>query len=153
MNTTGTALLGLTVGCAQCHDHKFDPISQREYFQLYAFFNNQDEPTLPIPTPEQQAALDTHAARLRQLEADLAALRTSDRSPEPESTDTTPAELTRIEAQLKKPQKSKPSTDTTLVLTELRELRPSYVRGAASSKLREAPAVLILRERPWREEG
>ena len=47
--TTGTAFLGLTVACAQCHDHKFDPITQREYYELFAFFNNADEPTLEIP--------------------------------------------------------------------------------------------------------
>ena len=53
VNTTGTVFLGLTVGCCQCHDHKFDPLSQREYYQLFAFFNSCDEPTLELPTPEQ----------------------------------------------------------------------------------------------------
>ncbi|WP_425398543.1 DUF1553 domain-containing protein [Aeoliella sp.] len=42
VNTTGTAFLGLTVGCAQCHDHKYDPLSQKEYFELFAFFNSID---------------------------------------------------------------------------------------------------------------
>src|SRR5262245_23265767 len=54
-NTTGVAFLGLTVGCAQCHEHKYDPISQREYYQLYAFLNNADEPRLDVPTAEQIA--------------------------------------------------------------------------------------------------
>ncbi len=46
--TTGTVWLGLTVGCAQCHDHKFDPIAQKEYYRLFAFLNNQDEPTMKV---------------------------------------------------------------------------------------------------------
>ncbi len=46
--TTGTVWLGLTVGCAQCHDHKFDPIAQTDYYRMFAFFNNQDEPTLKV---------------------------------------------------------------------------------------------------------
>jgi hypothetical protein len=48
VNTTGAVWLGLTVGCCQCHNHKFDPITQREYYQLFAFFNNQDEPKLSL---------------------------------------------------------------------------------------------------------
>ena len=43
VNTFGTAMLGLTLECARCHDHKFDPITQRDYFSLFAFFNNIDE--------------------------------------------------------------------------------------------------------------
>ncbi|MBL8891688.1 MAG: PSD1 domain-containing protein [Planctomycetaceae bacterium] len=46
--TTGTVWLGLTIGCAQCHDHKFDPISQAEFYRLFAFFNQQDEPKLKV---------------------------------------------------------------------------------------------------------
>ncbi|MFA6545494.1 MAG: DUF1549 domain-containing protein, partial [Limisphaerales bacterium] len=53
VNTTGAAWLGLTVGCMQCHDHKFDPLSQKEYYGLFAMLNNQDEPDLPLATPEQ----------------------------------------------------------------------------------------------------
>jgi hypothetical protein len=49
--TTGTVWLGLSVGCAQCHDHKFDPIAQKEYYRLFAFLNNQDEPTMKVFDP------------------------------------------------------------------------------------------------------
>ncbi|RMF45088.1 MAG: DUF1553 domain-containing protein, partial [Planctomycetota bacterium] len=70
VNTFGAAFLGLTLECARCHDHKYDPISQREYYQLAAFFNSIDEsglyshfteatptPTLLLPTPEQTEEL------------------------------------------------------------------------------------------------
>lgn len=50
-NTVGKALLGITMECAQCHDHKFDPISQKEYFQLYSFFNNISEYGIEESTP------------------------------------------------------------------------------------------------------
>ena len=54
--TTGTVWLGLTVGCAQCHDHKFDPIEQKEYYEFFAFFNNQEEPSLTLYPPEVDSA-------------------------------------------------------------------------------------------------
>lgn len=46
IETLGTALLGMTLSCARCHDHKYDPISQKEYFRLFAYFNNTSEPSL-----------------------------------------------------------------------------------------------------------
>jgi hypothetical protein len=48
-NTLGTVWLGLTVGCAQCHTHKYDPITQREYYSLYAFFNSINEVDVDAP--------------------------------------------------------------------------------------------------------
>ena len=74
--TTGTAFLGLTVGCAQCHDHKFDPISQKEYYELFSFFNNQDEPNIPAPTHQESLKLVTWESRndaLKQAMADYEA--------------------------------------------------------------------------------
>jgi hypothetical protein len=50
--TTGSVWLGLTIGCAQCHDHKFDPIAHKEYYQMFAFLNNQDEPELKVFDPK-----------------------------------------------------------------------------------------------------
>ena len=74
VNTTLTVWMGTSIACAQCHTHKFDPLTQREFFQLYAFLNNtadadrgDESPTLPFWTPEL-------TAKKKQLEADVAAL-------------------------------------------------------------------------------
>lgn len=48
VSTTGVVFLGLTLGCARCHSHKYDPVSQQEFYQIFAFLNNQDEPTQTV---------------------------------------------------------------------------------------------------------
>ncbi len=69
--TTGSVFLGLTLGCARCHDHKFDPISQKEYFQFFAFFNDADEPTLEMGTPDEIKRFKTLKPKLDKMESDL----------------------------------------------------------------------------------
>lgn len=68
--TTGTAFLGLTVGCAQCHTHKFDPITHREYYGLMAYLDNADEPEFVVPDEAAAARERGHHQRAsEQLEA------------------------------------------------------------------------------------
>jgi len=85
VDTTSTVFLGLTIGCARCHDHKYDPIAQREYYQLFAYFNNIPErgnaqkfgnspPLMKAPTPAQQE-------ELRKLDNALAAAEKSFTAP------------------------------------------------------------------------
>ena len=50
VSTTGSAFLGLTLGCARCHTHKYDPITHTEFYQLFALLNNCDEPTIEVPS-------------------------------------------------------------------------------------------------------
>src|SRR5262245_22733548 len=54
MDAVGRTWLGLTIACAQCHNHKYDPISQQDYYQLFAFLNHDDEPFIDVPTSEEQ---------------------------------------------------------------------------------------------------
>lgn len=73
VNTTGATFLGLTIGCAQCHMHKYDPITQREYYQVFALFNTCDEPSIPLPSPIQEAEQDQIATELASVTAKLKA--------------------------------------------------------------------------------
>ncbi len=70
-NVTSTVWLGLTMGCAQCHTHKFDPISHTEYFRFLAFMNNADEPELELPSAAETKRRTELEASIRKLESDL----------------------------------------------------------------------------------
>ena len=69
--TTGATWLGLTLGCAQCHTHKFDPLTHREYFQLMAFMNNADEPDIDLPQADAEEQQKKNTALAAKLLAEL----------------------------------------------------------------------------------
>src|SRR5262245_1432044 len=69
VSTTGSVWLGLTVGCARCHSHKYDPISQVEFYQLFALLNHCDEPTIEVPTRWQRE--HNELARREQMRAQI----------------------------------------------------------------------------------
>jgi len=80
--TTGAVWLAHTVGCARCHDHKYDQLSQREYYGLFAFFNNADESNTRVGSSDEALAKferenASHLAKLRALEKKLATARAS----------------------------------------------------------------------------
>lgn len=116
--TTSTVFLGLTVSCSQCHDHKFDPILQKEYYQMFAFLNNADEPTLNLPSPEEEKKLSDHKAKIKALEQEVAAAGK-------EGADK--AELKKKQGELAKLKKSAPSVTTTMVMEELKKPRETFL--------------------------
>jgi hypothetical protein len=68
VDTIGKAFLGLTLNCCQCHNHKFDPFTQKEYYQLFAFLNNDDESFMEVPTPEQTRQREEIVKQVHALE-------------------------------------------------------------------------------------
>src|SRR5262249_32936487 len=90
--------MGLTLGCAQCHSHKFDPITQKEYYRFFAFFNQTEDsdrgdeaPTMPLPTEEQKT-------KMAALKNEIAALEAKGDAPEVKAErDKKKAELAKIQ--------------------------------------------------------
>ncbi len=83
VDTNGTVLMGLSVGCARCHDHRYDPISSKDYYGMFAFFNNLDGPAMDgnvpqhppvvkVPTPEQASAYYKVEKEIGDLQAQIA---------------------------------------------------------------------------------
>ena len=155
--TTGSVWLGLTIGCAQCHDHKFDPIAQREFYQLFAFFNNQDEPSIKVFPPgvseeglnkQRQAAKQSLVALLGRQIDDQAAWEQS----------LTEDEQEQLPAAAKKALETKRDdrklSDRLALFAaspaganeEFRELRKQYER--LNAQLQSAPTTMVLRELP-----
>ena len=140
----GTAFLGLTLGCAVCHDHKYDPVTQKDFYQLSAFFNNFDTtpetpgksthpPFIQLPTPAQSEHLKQLASQIAAINAELKLLKEAETSGEKEAV---AAKLKHKEAELKTLTQQNAdlnaSIQVSLVSKERTEIRPAYIltRGA-----------------------
>ena len=71
VNTTGTVWLGMTIGCANCHTHKYDPVTHVDYFRMMAFFDGADEPVMDIPDAEIARRRSEHEKKIAEAEAAL----------------------------------------------------------------------------------
>lgn len=118
VNTTATVWLGSTLACAQCHNHKYDPFTQKEYYQFFAFFNNADEPTLKLASAAQLAREKQLSADVARLEAEL---KTRAHTPELKAVREQLAESRKAEEALEK------GIPTTLVMQERAQPRETHV--------------------------
>jgi hypothetical protein len=142
--TTGAVFMGLTLACARCHDHKYDPITQREFYQLFAFLNNVDEidkeddrkyfnrPFLELPTPEEKVKLAAWRAQFDALTRELEDYK---------KTNPPPGDLAlkEREANLRALENRKPKITSTLVMRELDQPRQSYIHLGGDFTRKGAP--------------
>jgi mono/diheme cytochrome c family protein len=134
VNTTMEVWMGTTMGCAQCHNHKYDPFTQAEYYKLFAFFNNtedrgrSDEPILELPTPAEAAQRRRVGVAIARLAAPLV-------TPQPLLTAAlTGAARKRLMALRKQEGAIKPAS--TLIMKELPKPRTTHIliRGSYTNK-------------------
>ena len=131
VETTAAVWMGLTIGCARCHDHKYDPISQQDYYRLFAYFNSVDEqgrghgnapPLLQLPTQGQTARIAELDAELEMLRADSE--ESDDTASGDSGSDAVAARIKELEEQRDAVNKS---IVTTMVMRELAEPRDTHV--------------------------
>ncbi|MEM7233340.1 MAG: DUF1549 domain-containing protein [Planctomycetota bacterium] len=164
VTAVGTAFLGMSVHCASCHDHKYDPITQKDFYSLFAFFNNIDAapetnggergglqpPFVTVPTREQQLALADLDQRFEDLEAKRqAALRGSKASKDAKQKVHLAQEAERLAGEKKKAEESRKqfqkSARKAMVMRERKDVRPTHLRIRGEY---DKPGPLVTRNTP-----
>jgi len=117
--TTGEVMFGLTFGCVQCHEHKYDPIPHAEFYQMFAFFNQADEPRIEAPTTEESKNRVQHDEKVKVLDTRVKALEEKD------------PERKKLAAELAKLKKARPRATTALVMSQRKSPRVTrrFVQG------------------------
>ncbi len=154
VTSVGTTFMGMTVHCAQCHDHKYDPITQKDFYSLFAFFNNIDAepetngrpkyglqpPYISLAPPEQDAELEELNQQLADLEAKVKlAKEAADSETEPERKGELNNQLKSLEQERNTVKGKRNELDRTIpramVMKERTEMRPTFmlVRGQYDS--------------------
>ena len=168
VTATGTVFMGLTVHCASCHDHKYDPLTQKDFYSLYAFFNNLDAepetqreppqglqpPFISLATAEQERRLADFDKRLKRLARDLDAAKKAVAEEEDDEEDSErkkPLEkaVKELESQHKSLKRERDQFDRSIlkamVMKEREQIRPAfiYTRGQY-----DAPGAKVERDTP-----
>lgn len=166
VNSVGTAFLGMTLGCAVCHDHKYDPITQRDFYQLYAFFNNIDAapetpgrnihpPFIRLPSEEQKQQLRELDAKIAEAQKRLATTQDQQKQTDADAASTEEAKkaaaasIASAKQQIEALNQQKSELDNiipvSLVMKERSEVRPTHIliRGVY-----DQPGELVERNTP-----
>ncbi len=163
VNTTATAWLGVTLQCAECHDHKYDPFTTREFYQMFAFFNQVPEnpiertlhvaPVIATPTPTQEAKLGELKREAAALEQELkAALEKPGAKPDVVQKETPAADVAELKKKVAAAKKARDDFEKTIprlrVMADVPTPRPTYIlvrgdyRSPGETVTPGVPAVL-----------
>ena len=142
VNTTAMAWLGVTLQCAECHDHKYDPFSTREFYQMFSFFNQVPEnyieralhvaPVIATPTPEQESKLGELRRQAAALEQDLkTALEKPDAKSDPAQKETTTPAVAELKKSVAAARKARDDFEKSIpwlrVMADVATPRPTYI--------------------------
>ena len=140
----GTIFMGLTLECAVCHDHKYDPVKQSDFYQLFAFFNNidgdpetpgrdQQPPYLRLPTPEQDASLHEFESLVSKVKSEVDELKQS---------------LNGLSGEAKASDGTATARATLAMKLKQREEELGRLKSSSDELTRTIPIALVMKERP-----
>jgi hypothetical protein len=148
-DTTGTVFLGLTVACATCHDHKFDPISQKDHYALEAFFNNTTERVMDNNRPDPPPIVIVPADRDRARWLELETLRKSMRARMTAARQAPNPAFDRWLASSERRQLLAPMANSEMLIVSAGQDAASVRRQGVVSDVPLQPAVTLAEESPW----